>query len=1252
MKNTNQNVAVIICSAVIIICAYLLNTKGNYVEVTELEVASMKKQWINAKGDKPDEFQKYFSSITTKYNQTAPGYKSNYRLVELNKAISNTSSVARMLAPVFVAKSRGPGNVAGRTRAIVVDPTDNTNQTWFAGASSGGIWKTSDQGESWENLTPELPNLSTNALAISASNPDVLYAGTGEIYADNLSFVRGNGIFKSVDHGVTWTQLESTSSNINFLSVNRIIIDPSSENALFVATNSGVYKSNDGGSTWVEKLDAGERVQDLDADPNNFSILYASVNSRGVYKSVDGGESWKLMADGMGEVARLELAISPENTNKVYALTYDQNDKTLVYRTTDGGTTWELFDDPNNNNIDYVLEQGWYDLALAVNPYNEDEVFIGGVTLGKYHFNGTQVAGDPSFLGVQLFGADFLDFVNFSQNFFGGALAIGDGSDPADQFNTVEIRFGPGLSQKAHRFTVPSDAGTNGDGGAGISDEEYSYSDYVDVPFEVWDIDGDRQLMISFRDQQNDGGFNLNHRDDSNDPDLLTAREYLFIHDIDYAETQSGLVSIPGGHMAKNMYFFWPLASEEGSWDEENLPSSTMIIKFGSLTVKNGVAESVSDSRGDFGSKNAGLHADHHHLTIIPVNDEGEVFSIINGNDGGLGFSQDNGETWKQIANGYITTQFYGADKMPGSDKYIGGMQDNGTWMTNGDESADATSEYKFSIGGDGFEVLWHSTDPLKLMGGYYNNNFFRSLDGGVTWVAAQNGINTEEGPFISRLASSSSNSDIVFAVGASGVYKTLDFGDRWKLNSLAPEDGWTFAIDNVPTITSQHDVEVSVADDKVVWAGGGMDDVRKIFVSTDRGDSFTPVNNPEGFDLGGISGIATHPSDPNTAYILFSFAETAKIFRTTDLGDTWSDISGFGTGTSSSNGFPDVIVHSLLVSPFDENMLLAGTEIGLFVSYDNGDSWALSDFGLPSVSIWSLKVVDDQIVVGTHGRGIWTLTNQSLLNHQALVIDGEYLGNKQVELQFKLPVAYDKIDVIVDEVKVITLNDLNSELTYNSEVDLYLYTATVVPTVEKNLDVKVRTFLGVNEYLSSGSLISVNFSPKILSLATNSENISIVDVELELKEKYSKLDFYINDVKVKTITENDIGTNVFDIQLESAGKKIVKVVGELDGIALESFEKSITVSAITSVNAEPISGIQIWPNPTSSVLNVKWEEFGVYQRTTWEVVDIRGRSLIKENTGNYDEGLKIDVSYLPRGIYLIKVQHGSKKTISKFIVN
>ena len=1245
-----KKLSFLILSLLVVTCLFLIFISKR-LEVNVLndtyELPSLKEQLIENKGDRPNEYLNYFKEISTKSGATKPGYQPNYRINALNSALENVNSnrsISAKTASIFQVTSRGPGNIGGRTRAIIVDPDDVTKNTWFAGSASGGIWKTVDAGMTWFNLTPNLPNLSTNALAMSASNHNVIYAGTGEIFASNLMFVRGDGIFKSVDRGVTWSQLTATGGDSNYNSVNGIVISPVDENILVVCTNSGIFKSVDGGINFIQTLNSfNKSVQDIVDDPSDFTILYAGIDGDGVYKSIDAGDTWVKSSNGIGDVGRIEIAVSSKNTNKVYASTYNSSDSTLVYTSADKGQNWVLFEDSNSSS-NFLGEQGWYDNTIAVNPYNEDEVFVGGVYIGKLLFNGATVVKDPAFLGVDLENTQsFLDFVNFGATVFNGALEIGDGATPSTQFFSVEIRFGSGVTQKAHRFTVPPNGGTNNDGGAGIPASEYVYADYIDVPFEVWDVTNNRQLMVSFRDQENNGVFNLNLRDEVNDPNLLFAREYIFINNVPYSLIQDPNIAIDGGgHMFNNMYFFWPILSS-GVWDPATLPLSTMRIKYESITVKQGDASIVSDPRGDFGGVNSNLHADHHNLTIIPVNATTGEFRILNGNDGGLGISNDKGNTWSQITDGYVTSQFYGADKKPGSDEYFGGMQDNGTWQSPSGVVASVTSHYTFEIGGDGFEVIWHSQNPDKMMGSIYNNRIYTSSSGGVIWADAQSGINTAEGPFITRLASSYTHPDVVFAVTASGVYKTTNFGDSWTLKPISFTDGWTYDNGGTPVITSQHDVEVSLSNDKIVWAGGGMDVYRKLFVSTDRGETFNAVNNFTDVNLGSISGLATHPFKDSTAYALFSFAGSPKILRTNDLGQTWVDISGFGTGSTSANGFPDVLVHSLLVLPNNPNTILVGTEIGLFESYDNGLTWAFSNSGLPAVSIWSMKVVDDQIVIGTHGRGIWTLKLADLLNSQSSILAANYVGNKQVALDIKLPVLYDSVHVIVDG--LVTSKLINPISTSLTSLEI-----TMNPSVTPSSEAYLMSYLNGVGYKSGTVEFTPDFTPFVESFNQNVDDRTILDAVVIISEEYDSLEIYLNDILVGTERTLQLGNLNLPMVVDQPGSFVLQVRGYHGNISYTSNIKTLSIRTILGVEVFTEKKFIVFPNPVKDILYYEIPKDINSISYTINIFNING-SLVKSTSYyRYITDPEITISDLQKGVYIIEFNCTQGSYLSKFI--
>ncbi|MCK5466907.1 MAG: T9SS type A sorting domain-containing protein, partial [Cyclobacteriaceae bacterium] len=535
-----------------------------------------------------------------------------------------------------------------------------------------------------------------------------------------------------------------------------------------------------------------------------------------------------------------------------------------------------------------------------------------------------------------------------------------------------------GLSQKAHRFTV-------GKQGAGLPDGSYIYRDYVTVPFQVWDTDNHNQLMVSFRAQQEDGVYNLIEQNTEDGDEANHSREYLFIHKVNYAETPNEEIAQNGGenkgHTYNQLYFFWPVLQDGMKWDPENMPGDTITVDYEIVTIEKrfGEIQPVSDAYEEFLKLNPAynsddseieFHPDHHNLIMIPEDSVSKKFKVLNGNDGGVYISNIadvpgiNDGDWTFSGNGFNSGQFYSATKKPGADQFIGGLQDNGTWISPSESVADAATSYILAIGGDGFDVLWNYADPDLILGGSQGNNFYRSDDGGNNWTSSTQGLDGVM-PFFSKLASSNSHPDRVFTLSSLGVYRSNDFGQSWTLSPIS--QNWTF--------TDFMEIKVSIANPDIVWAGSGMSGVRAIHVSTDGGKSFSETNQFSQAELGILSGFSTHPENDSTAFALFSFAKGPKILLTTDLGASWEDISGFGSGNSSNNGFPDVAVYSLLVRPDNSDIIWAGTEIGIFESNDVGLSWTFLEGDIGSVAIWEMKVVDDQIVLATHGRGIYTAT-------------------------------------------------------------------------------------------------------------------------------------------------------------------------------------------------------------------------------------------------------------------------------------
>lgn len=940
------------------------------------------------KFDGPDKYDEFHHAIRTEFGDQNPKYPQNYKIEEFNTARldlmnyrNSNEAFSLRTQRTFDTNSwieRGPANVPGRTRGLIVDPDDPSQNTWFAGSVGGGVWKTTNGGRSWTKITNDFPNLSTTVLAMADSNHDVIYVGTGEGFF-NTGAIRGDGIFKSIDRGRSWIQLDATANNLNFSYINRIIVDPSNENILLTSTNTGIFKSIDGGLSWRQVFNSPlRRVQHIIFEPGNFSVQYAAINSTGVIKSLDGGETWSNTGVGIISNGRIEIAVSPVNPNIVFAasegnMSGSGSDLLVSFNK---GDSWELVVEANSGaNVNWLGSQGWYDNTILPHPFDENIVYVGGIQLWKITIVPGDGVGDKRILGVFERGTEeFIEYVNWGGPYLGGGLGRGedwfnaDENNPkdfsSDDYTSVELRFGSDKKQKAHRFTIPTGRTS------GVAVLDYTYQDYIEVPFEVWDVDNNRQLMVSFRDQANNGIFDLIPRGDGED---TQSREYIFIHGYDYNDnTPNENIAQSGGFAYKLLYSMWPVL-KEGLGSLSNFPNSDLYIQYGEVNLKFRQTNHMTDAYNQIDSKNANVHVDHHNILPIITNSESKTFRLLNANDGGVYVSNSSADpgfapgTWSFAGTEYNTSQFYGVDKRRGADEYIGGMQDNGTWKSPGGISSDKTTNWQFNIGGDGFNVVWNYFDSNKLIGGSQFNGIRRSLDGGVTWQAATNGLNdtgSGSAPFITKLEASQMVPNRVFAVGRTGVWRSENFGGSWESSPIS--ENWQFG--------SFSNVKVSIADPNIVWAGGAMTNTARVFVSRDAGKTFQPVNNSSEAPAAVVTGIGTHPFDPNTAFLTFSAFGRTKILRTKDLGQSWEDITGFSDGVSSK-GFPNVAVYSVIVLPNEPQTIWAGTEIGIFESTDDGASWNMLDGNLPAASIWEMKVVDDQVVVATHGRGIWSLT-------------------------------------------------------------------------------------------------------------------------------------------------------------------------------------------------------------------------------------------------------------------------------------
>lgn len=265
----------------------------------------------------------------------------------------------------------GPFDVGGRTRALIIDYSDQDRI--LAGGVSGGLWISDDAGVNWTAVNDASPGLGITCITQDPFNNDVIYYGTGESSA-NSAGMPGEGIFKSTDGGLTFSQLSSTvnSDFTNNWSIKHSLTDA---NTLFVGTNNkGLWRSTDGGSSWTKVYTTSSRINDVETFPNGDIMI--GVNGQGIFYSDDNGATFSELASSLptSGFQRIELAYCQGTPATVYALyAASSSAPEGVYRSNDGGATWtQTVANPAS-----TMNFSWYCWILGVHPTDPDKVFAG-----------------------------------------------------------------------------------------------------------------------------------------------------------------------------------------------------------------------------------------------------------------------------------------------------------------------------------------------------------------------------------------------------------------------------------------------------------------------------------------------------------------------------------------------------------------------------------------------------------------------------------------------------------------------------------------------------------------------------------------------------------------------------------------------------------------------------------------------------------------------------------------------------------
>ncbi len=681
-------------------------------------------------------------------------------LKAMQQALEYSKSTANRTSGDWVVE--GPGNIGARANAIAVNPKNPDHM--LIGFSEGGLFLTMDGGKLWEPVFDQQLSLSVGDVVFDPSNPQIVYAGTGDPNISGFPFI-GNGLYKSVDGGKTWKQSGLQPTRV----ISQIRVSNQNPGTIYVGamglpfeknTHKGLYKSTDGGDSWKQILLINDStgICDVAIHPENDQIIYAASWNRirnnkvsvvagpdaRIYKSIDGGNSWKILSGGlpMDASSRIGIDISRSNPNILYACYTHPSSLNLkgIFRTDDAGNNWRSLPISQADGLgeNVYAGFGWYFGKIRVNPTDPNDVFLLAVDIFRSKDGGTSwKSAGPPWWSYEVH-ADKHDLIFVENKMYlttdGGAYSSDIGSEkwtdieniPTTQF--YRVAYNP-HSPDVH-FGGAQDNGSSGGNASIINDWPRIYG-------------GDGFQMVF-------------HPKDS----------ALF-----YVETQNGGIAVTtNGGSTYTGATFGIQASDPRNWDMPYMMSrhnpdvmfagTNKLYKSttGADVDYKAISPDLTDPSSDFL---------RHNISTIDQSYDYENHLLVGTSDGLVWLSQDGGATWTKISL-----------NLP--KKYV--------------------SSCSFSPSGSIYVSYT----------GYKDNDFtpyiFESVDNGKTWRSIQGNLPRAAVNNILPLPPDSDviNANVAVATDV-GVYFTSSAGKEWKRIG-----------NNMPLLTV-YDVEYNPATNQII---------------------------------------------------------------------------------------------------------------------------------------------------------------------------------------------------------------------------------------------------------------------------------------------------------------------------------------------------------------------------------------------------------------------------------------------------
>jgi photosystem II stability/assembly factor-like uncharacterized protein len=803
-------------------------------------------------------------------------------------------------------------NSSGRALSLAIHP--NNPDILFLGTAQGGIWKSTDRGNSWRSIGEQtLPTLAINIIRYKPDDPNVLYAATGE--PNGSTSIHGSGLLRSTDGGETWQQLPDRGNGWNFQ---------------YAAVSGLEFDARDPRTMYISTATIVTSVQFFRTPPNQPQT--------GIFKSTDGGESWTLLrpatrhAVGNGKAASVGIIDLEYGGPKAPDLLYASEWYGGILKSEDAGNTWKLVTPKKINGVGDLPAKveglSYYDPSMR--SYRTLKRFNNDGTVAE--FRRIEIGMSPAnpqvlYAGYEV-SANRLDY---------------DGNGLFEQGKDRQISIGL-LFKSDDGGTTWRWLGTLKDGIPNYCTQQCTYDNVITV-----------------------------NPDNENDVLIGGSANYTFIVP-EPLENPTRLVEMPwrgmiyrsldgGASWVDTTPHCTRISSEpirkEGPVNNR-LPVYTCVDMDPAKVIHPDIHDIVYGPNGAiYVANDGGLYRGSLTRPAEVPKTIGRRRSVGKGTRGqvsGLSY------TWENLNNDLSTLQFYRVASHPTDPNIIlGGMQDNSCGYWNG-------TTWEGWGAGDGTIAIFDPLDPNYVyLGSQYGVH--RHDGGGVKNFTQESGwhydvfipADDEFPAFVPVFVVDPVEPTITYGASEIALYRSTERGQNSK-RLMAKGQGTTGA----PT-----SISVSPVDHNIVWTGTALGSVLRFDIDGKGNATFkeTRGNLPNRY----VSEVAAGFDSADTIYVVFNGYDAntpstpGKVFLSTDRGATWRNISG---------NLPDVPATGLALDPFDPNRLWLATDTAIFTTTDRGTTWTSDRRNMPVVAVQDIhyNANTGYLVIGTHGRGVWRM--------------------------------------------------------------------------------------------------------------------------------------------------------------------------------------------------------------------------------------------------------------------------------------